>query len=313
MNDVQTNQLGRAQKVNKFLLEKIAQLTATPDLNATLQGQLADAIAKAFKSDAHAVQDDSGSTTTKSEVRTSLEESCDHLGSGLVSYGDDTDDYVLMQLFEFPISTIQGFRDSRLLQYAKSVSEKVADATIAAALAANHNVSADDIAAHSANTTAFEADIATPVTRKAERTAWGKQVDRDIDAVNQILEKIRRKMRTYRKTNRLLFDTFTATDTIDDLGHGGSSGSVSGTVNISTTTLAANITYGADDVVTLQNTGAAPLSFQMHQTGTPIGTAINVAAGTTITTTMGNFASGGDSIYVTNASTNATGSYTITM
>jgi len=313
MNDVQTNQLGRAQKVNQFLQEKLTQLTATPDVNATLQPKLAAAIKKANDSDKHAVQDDSGETTTKSEARSDLEESSDHLGSGLVSYGDDIDDFVLMQMFDFPISTIEGFRDNRLLEYAKSVSEKVRDATIAAALAASHNVSAADITDHNTNITNFETDIATPITRKAERTAWGKQVDRDITAVNDTLEKIRRKMRTYRKTNRLLFETFQATDTVDDFGHGGTKGNVSGSVNFSSTVLAATITYAAEAPVTLQNTGATALSFQMYKSGAPIGTAVAVAAGTTVTTTMGNMAPDGDSIYVTNNSTAGTGSYNVTV
>lgn len=313
MNDVQTNQLGRAQKVNQFLQEKLAQLAATPDLNATLQPTLAAAITKANDSDNHAVQDDSGEAATKSEERTALEESSDHLSSGLVSYGDDTNDFVLMQMFDFPISTIEGFRDNRLLEYAKSVSEKVAVATIATALAASHNVSAADITAHNTNITNFETDIATPITRKAERTAWGKQVDRDITAVNDTLEKIRRKMRTYRKTNRLLFETFAATDTIDDFGHGGSGGTVSGTVNFSSTVLAANISYNGSAAVTLQNTGATPLNFQMYKSGAPIGTAITVAAANTAPSTMGKMAPDGDSIYVINNSTTSTGSYTITI
>ena len=312
MNDVQTNQLGRAQKDAQFLTDHAANLTATPEIAATLLPELQAAIQKVLDDDALATQDNTGNAAGKSDVRLALEESVFHVAMGLVSYADDQDDFVMQNMFDFTISDIEHFRDSRLQQYAQSVHTAASGAAVAAALAADHNVSAADITDLNTDIGDFSDVIATPLEKRAESVAYGKLVDRDLVAVNQVLDKVRRKMRTYRKTNRLLFDMFTATDTIDDFGHGKTGSTISGSVGVGETKQVVLITYDAAAGITMQNTGVVLLDFSLYLAGTAQGTPISVAAGTTVTTTMGALATDGNELRVHNGAATA-GTFKVTI
>ncbi len=184
MDDKQTNQLGLGEKVATFLTSHAADLTATPEISTTLLPLLQSQVQTTLNNDTIATQDNTGHTEDKSDDRINLEDSVYHVSTGLVSYADDTDDFVLQNMIEFPISTIQGFRDMRLAQYAETVLEKVALPAVAAALAAKHNVSAADITELQTLTTSFKAKIATPLEKRAA-AAYGKLVDRNIAAVKQ--------------------------------------------------------------------------------------------------------------------------------
>lgn len=314
MNDVQLNRLARAQKVSQFLADHETDLTPTPIITATFKTQLDDRIAQVLNDDALATQDNTGNAAEKSETRTLLEESVYHVASGLVSYADDTNDFVMQNTFDFTISQIQGFRDSRLQQFAHTVHAKASDAAIAAVLETDHNVSAADLTELSSTSKDFDEQIGAPLEKRAESVAYGKLVDRDLSAVEETLDKIRRKMSTYRKTNRLLFDMFTEVDKIDDFGHGGKSSDISGSVNAGETKVVASpiYPYNAGANITLQNTGTVPLTFTVYLGGTPQGTGVTVNAGTTLTTTWGALAASGDALMVTN-SNGVPGSYKVAL
>jgi hypothetical protein len=225
------------------------------------------------------------------------------------------DDFVLQNMIEFPISTIQGFRDMRLLQFAETILEKVKVPAVAAALAAKHNVSADDITELETLASSFKAKIATPLAKRAEAAAYGKLVDRNIAAVKQTLEKIRRKMKTYRKTNRLLFDMFEAVDVTDNYGQGGSGGNtISGTVAAGETKQAIPVDpYIATQAITLNNKGTVALLFTAYLQGVAMGTPLTVAAGTSTKTTLGTLANNANAIFVQNTNTTVAGSYSVSL
>jgi hypothetical protein len=313
MDDKQTNQLGQAEKVTTFLTEHAKELNPTPEVISKLLPELQANIQETLDNDAIATQDNTGHAEDKGDDRVNLEDAVFHVATGLVSYADDTDDFVLQNMIECPISTIQGFRDMRLTQYAETILDKVTNPTVATALAAKHNVVADDITELQTLSTSFKAKIATPLEKRAEAAAYGKLVDRNLAAVKQTLEKIRRKMKTYRKTNRLLFDMFEAVDVTDDYGHGASgSNTTSGTVSIGETKLAMPITnYSADLPIKFTNKGPVSLVFTAHLQSTVVGTPITVLAGSSTATTLGAIATNLDNIYVQNTSTTMVGSYSI--
>jgi hypothetical protein len=315
MDDKQTNQLGQAEKVVTFLTDHAKELTPTPEVISKLLPELQANIQETLDNDALATQDNTGHTEDKGDDRVNLEDAVFHVSTGLVSYADDTDDFVLQNMIEFPISTIQGFRDMRLAQYAETILDKVTNPTVAAALADKHNVVADDITELQTLATNFKSKIATPLEKRAEAVAYGKLVDRNLAAVKQTLEKIRRKMKTYRKTNRLLFDMFEAVDVTDDYGQGGSSSNtISGTVGMGETKQAIPLdTYTATQAITLNNKGTVALIFIAYLQGTAVGTSITVAPGISIKTRLGTLASNADAIFVQNTNTTVVGSYSVSL
>lgn len=216
MKDVFENQLSRAQKVNEFITSHAADLTATPEIASTLQPQLQAAIIQTQTDDSKASEDDTGYATQKEDIRLQLNEAAFHVSTGLVSYGDDHDDFVMMNMFDFPISSMQHFRDTHIAQFAQDVISKASNATIAAELVTNHNVSAADVTAVSTLLAQFNTAISKPRAHIGEKSAYVKQVARDVRGIIDILNRIVRKMATYRSSNRLLFDAFGACNAIDD-------------------------------------------------------------------------------------------------
>ncbi len=314
MDDKQSNQVGRAQKDATFLTSHAADLTATPEIGTTLLPLLKTQIETALDNDALATQDNTGHTEDKSDDRTNLEDAVFHVATGLVSYADDAEDFVLQNMIEFPVSAIQGFRDIRLAQYAETVLDKVAVPAIATALAAKHNVTTAAITELQTLTTNFKNKIAIPLEKRAEAAAYGKLVDRNISAINQTLDKIRRKLNTYRKTNRLLYDMFEAVDVLDSFGQGGSaSNTISGTIGAGETKQAIPITaFAATTPVKLLNKGTTTLAFIAYLNGVANGTLVTVPAGATVQTNLGALANNADAIYVQNTGT-LLGSWGITL
>lgn len=311
MTDIQENRLSRAEKVKQFLINNAASLTATPEIAATLLPALTVAIEKTRADDALATEDTSGQSDKKDELRNMLEESAFHISSAIASYADDIDDFVLMNAVDFTISQLEKFRDEHLLQFCDYLLLKANDATINSAIIHSHNVTAGNITELQNTTDDYRRNIAGPGLARGTKVAYGKLVDRDLDNIDDILDKIRRKMRTYRFTNRLLYDTFVAIDKIDDTGahHSG----VSGTANPGETKLVTNIDpFDTATTIKLQNKGTKALEFAVHKSGAATGSAISVAGGSTLNTTLGAFASEGDSLYVHNT-TDTIGSWTVTL
>jgi hypothetical protein len=309
MTDEQENRLSRAEKVETFLILHKSDIAATPALSSALLPQLTTANGKMNSDDALAVQDNTGYAEQKAEIRTNLENLTDHVGSGVESYADDADDFVLQNSVEFTISQIQGFRDNRLAQYAQFVVDKASDATIKAALIAEHNITQGDIDTLSSSLKSFTEIEAKPQQMRGETVAYGKLVDRDLADIDVILGKIRRKMNTYRYTNRLLFDAFTATDNIDDTG---SHKKDDVTVGMGETKSALSFTYDAAASIGIENTGKGPLDFQVYDKGVATGSIITILPGNAVNTKLGDLAPSGDELKVTNKSLTAVGSYIIT-
>lgn len=221
MNDVLANYISRGQKVTDFITDHTADLAATPDVTGTLHTTLQKAIGTANEDDAKASADTTGYSEQKQQLRTTLQDDTFHLSSALVSYADDNNDFVMMNMFDFTYAAISKFRENRLLSFAEQVLAQATDATVLAALKTNHNVTDDDIAALQADIESFNAFLAKPKQQIGEKSAWNKQVERDVQLVNDTVDRIARKMATYRKTNPFLFDAFEAIRKIDDMGHGG--------------------------------------------------------------------------------------------
>lgn len=310
MDDKQDNRLKRADKVNLFLTTNAAQLTATPLIGTTLQPALAAAITKTSNDDMLATMDTTGEAVNKSTLAKNLVEEVFHISSGLVSYADDTNDFLLMNMVQFVISDIENFRDDRLLQFCDFVFDKANDATIKAALIAEHNVTATEIAELQTNTNAYRLVIAAPAFDRSTKVAYGKLVDRDLTDIDDILNRIRIKMRTYRKTNRLLYDTFVATDTVDDTGSHNSA-VFNGIVPPSTSAKITAITFSAGNQIKFENLAQTSLIFTIFKYGSPIGSDLTVAANATTTITMGAMASDGDELHVKNTSNSLTGTYKV--
>ena len=309
MTDQQENRLSRHEKVNAFLIKNKNELAAIPAISATLQPQLAAIIKKMRDDDEHAVQDNTGYGDSKEDIEGKLENMADHVGSGLESYADDKDDFILMNSVEFTLSQIQGFRDNRLLQYAQFVFGKASDKTIQPMLISDHNITADDITTLGTLIESYETASPLPQQMKGESVAWGKQVDRDLAEADKILVRIRRKMNTFRTTNPLLFDTFTAVDKIDDTGSHKSKETVAGagkTVSIAT------FVYNAATTLSLTNTGTEKLSLSVYKNSVHTGTTAEINAGETLSSTLGNMAPDGDELQLTNTGSN-TGSYIFSM
>ena len=310
MTDIQENRLSRAEKVKDFLNTHAADLTATPEIAATLLPALTAAIEKTRSDDALATEDSTGYAEKKSGLRSTLEESAFHISSAIASYADDIDDFVLMNAVDFTISDLQSFRDERMLQFCDYLLIKATDATINSAIIHSHNVSAGDITGLQNNTDDYRRNIASPGVARGAKVAYGKLVDRDLKGIDDTLDKIRRKMRTYRFTNRLLYDTFVAIDKIDDTGahHSAITGNVAAGQSVAINAIA----YDAAATLKLQSTGTGALDFQFALSGSPMGSIITVAGGSTVTILMQNMAPGGDSITVKNNSS-VEGNYRITV
>lgn len=309
MTDQQENRLSRNEKVNAFLIKNKNGLAAIPAISATLQPQLAAIIKKMRDDDEHAVQDNTGYGDNKEDIEGKLENMADHVGSGLESYADDKDDFILMNSVEFTLSQIQGFRDNRLLQYAQFVFGKASDKMIQPVLISDHNITADDITTLGTLIESYETASPLPQQMKGESVAWGKQVDRDLAEADKILVRIRRKMNTFRTTNTLLFDAFTAVDSIDDTGsHKGKDETIAGGATFSVGSFA----YEAGKTFSLQNTGSGNLQLAMFKDGIQTGTPLLVSPGVKAVGTLSDLGTEGDELKIINKSTGA-GSYIFTM
>lgn len=221
MNDVLANYVSRGQKVADFITDHTADLTATPDVTGTLGTALQEAIGKANEDDSKASADTTGYAEQKQQLRTQLQDDTFHLSSALVSYADDNNNFVMMNMFDFSYAALSKFRENRLISFAEQVLAQATDATVLAALKTNHNVTDDDITAEEDDIEGFNTFLAKPKQQTGEKSAWNKQVERDVQLVNDTVERIARKMATYRKTNPFLYDAFEAIHKIDDMGHGG--------------------------------------------------------------------------------------------
>ncbi|HRH59481.1 MAG TPA: hypothetical protein PL045_02875, partial [Chitinophagaceae bacterium] len=283
---------------------------ATPEIAATLLPALTVAIEKTRADDALATEDTSGQSDKKDELRNMLEESAFHISSAIASYADDIDDFVLMNAVDFTISQLEKFRDEHLLQFCDYLLLKANDATINSAIIHSHNVTAGNITELQNTTDDYRRNIAGPGLARGTKVAYGKLVDRDLDNIDDILDKIRRKMRTYRFTNRLLYDTFVAIDKIDDTGAHHSA--ITGDLAAGQTVAINAIAYDAAATLKLQSTGTGALDFQFTLSGSPSGSIITVAGGSTVTILMQNMAPAGDSITVKNNSS-VEGNYRITV
>ncbi|MFP5042307.1 hypothetical protein [Parasediminibacterium sp. JCM 36343] len=199
------------------------------------------------------------------------------------------------------------------MEFAKYVLGKAQPTAVATVLAASHNVSAADITDLSGNITSFEAIIAKPLQSKAETQAYGKMVELNLDDLDDILDKIRQDMRSYRKTNRLLFETFEATDVLDVYGKGSSTSVYSGSLNAGESKAVTTFVYASSTPVTLESTSKQAVDFQLYKKGVAVGTAFTVQGNTAATTTLGNIAADGDALFVKNNSTTGGASWKVTL
>ncbi len=305
MNDQQENRLSRAEKVETFLLQHKDDLKATPAVTATLLPQLSTAIEKMRSDDEKAVADNTGYGESKEETETALENMTDHIGSAIESYADDEEDFVLQNSVEFTLSQIQGFRDNRLIQYAQFVLDTAMSEAIKPSLIAEHNIKEEDINSLKNLIDKYTMQAAQPLQKKGEAVAWGKLVDRDLADIDAVLNKVRRKMNTYRYTNRFLFDAFTAVDNIDDTGsHKGKEE----TIAPGETVTVATFLYNAATSFSLVNTGTTGLSLAMYKNGSQTGTPVLVMAGNKASGTLSELGTDGDELRISNQG-NTTGGY----
>ena len=307
MNDQQENRLSRAGKVEAFLQQHITDLKATPAITATLQPQLSAAIEKMRADDEQAVADNTGYAEGKGDDEISLENLLDHVGSAIESYADDVDDFVLQNSVEFTLSQIQAFRDNRLMQYGQFVYDTATREDIRPHLIAEHNITDEDLNKLQNTIKKYTGEAALPQQKRGEASAWGKLVDRDLADIDVTLNKLRRKMNTYRYTNRFLFDAFTAVDSVDDTG---SHKANEETVGAGETQTALSFMYDAAATIGFENTGITLLTFTMYNKGVAVGTPLPVPKGNTIAVKIGDIAPAGDEWKVTNNGSSA-GSYII--
>ena len=308
MNDQQENRLSRAGKVEAFLQQHTTDLKATPAITATLQPQLSAAIEKMRADDEQAVADNTGYAEGKGDDEISLENLTDHIGSALESYADDADDFVLQNSVEFTLSQIQGFRDNRLIQYAQYVLDTASSEAIKPVLVAEHNITEEDLNRLKDLIKKYTGEAALPQQKRGEASAWGKLVDRDLADIDVTLNKLRRKMNTYRYTNRFLFDAFTAVDNVDDTGSHKASEE---TVGAGETKSALSFTYNAAATIGFENTGVTTLQFTLYNKGAAAGTPLQVLKGNTIAVKVSDISPAGDEWRVTNLSDASAGSYII--
>lgn len=303
MKDYFENQLSRAQKVEEFLTVKSHDLVATPEIANTLLPQLHAAIIKTQADDAKATEDDTGYAAQKEDIRTQLEEAIFHVSTGLVSYADDNDDFVMMNMFDFTFSALQSFRETRLAQFAKDVYDKATANPPNADLASSHNVSAADLTLLRTLTTQFNDAVAKPRQHIAEKSAYTKQVARDISSLNDIAKRIATKMAVYRSSNRLLFDAFEACYAIDDTG-AQRQHTFTGNIGTDLSEKITDITYAADERIELQNTGSVELRFSLRDAADlTIGAPISVLGGGNYIKRpkYSDFGPGGTALHVYNA------------
>lgn len=312
MDDVQENHMGRAQKVLQFLILYVASLGATPDLTGILKTSLQNAIQKASDDDAVATANTTGNATAKAAKRSLLELLLDHIAAAIVSYADDIDDFVLMNMLQFNFAAIQGMRDDRFLQLCEFVLAKANDATIKAAIIASHNVTAQQVTDFAAHTADYRILLPAPTFARSEKKALGKLVDRDFAGIEEILSRIRIKMRVYRQTNQTMYEVFLAADSIDDTGSHAPD-VFEGSVGISSSKEVGELSYRSDAQIKIENTGFVALIFTLFLAGSPTGTDATVAAGATLTITMGSLATNGDSLHVKNNDASMTGNYKVTI
>lgn len=308
MNDNLENHLNRAEKVSLFLGEHASELL---DSLAALKIILDTQKGKILDDDALATVDNTGYTAQKDLLGNNLENSTIKFVDAIVSYADDANDFVLLHMAEFPPSAIQKFRDNRLVEFGRFLYTKATVSAVSADLINFHNITAGDITDFDANINAFRDYIAQPREKIGERSAYTGLVLKDFDDLNHTLDKIRRKMNTYRTSNATLFAIFVAADHIDDTGSSGSS-PITGSVAANNSLMVVNITYDAATTVKLTNSGLVSLEFSVKQNGSAVAgsTTVTVPAGNITNTTIGAMAASGNELWVNNTN-GATGNYEV--
>lgn len=129
-----------------------------------------------------------------------------------------------------------------------------------------------------------------------------------MDEMNQTLKKIDRKMKTFYKKNRFLYDAWKATYTVDDTGS--RSSAITGSVGTGETKVIANITYNSSSPITIDLSGSTvDLDFMLLKNGVLVGSIYTVASGTVVSTTLGNIAPDGNELRTKNMSNTSAGVY----
>jgi hypothetical protein len=174
-------------------------------------------------------------------------------------------------------------------------------------------VKATDIADLNESVTNFKSYLAKPRQTIAEKKAYREMAIINVDDMETEIAKITRAMGTYKKSNRLLYEIYDATNIIDDLGVGKSSSNgnvTSGKVDANSTVKALTLNqFDASLAITLSAKGA-DLIFSVQKGGVTVGNKLLVTNGTSVKTTLGALADEGDELVVIN-NNNAVGNWSV--
>lgn len=219
MDDSQIEQAGMFIKVKTFLNKKATELAATPIIASTIQAALNSAIDKVFTEDEDASADVSGSTEVKRELRQQVEGGGFEIGAACVAYYTMTvPDPRLRVKCEYERNDLVRMRDVDLYVKMKALHE-IADPI--KALLSGFGVTGTDVDDFGTAVNDFYAELEGPKDAIGERAASGMQVDRNIDAVKEILVKqLDVVMKYYVINNAELHDYYLRARAIDQTGGG---------------------------------------------------------------------------------------------
>ncbi len=314
MDSVETNRANHAEKLITFGEKYAPDLVKVPAINGEIIPEIKQHLTAAYNQDIIAVQDNSGTTDDKQEKKEELIKQLDLAVGAYVAFADDKNDEVSAATIDFPISTISTFRGSRLYTFGLSVQKKILATGVLAELKAKYNYPDEGEKNLAVALKDYEAVLDAPQDASAESVAAGKMVEKELDAIDDLIEKLRRKMRPFRQTNINLFTIFEAYDTIDDYGGGKSSGgktTLNGSIAKSEILLITAIAYNADLEIELENVGTVAIDFQLYLSGNPVGKSVTLASKSKLSTQLSALANEGDAIYAKNNSSTTTGAWVI--
>lgn len=302
MEDPLLNRIGRGNKVVGFVKDNKAKLTSTPNIMGVHVPNIEALIQMALDNDSKATENTTGLAEHKSDEREELEANLFHVCAGLGAYAESVGDQLLSRLINTTASDLQNLRELPLVQFAELVLEKITT-PIAKELEAKFNVSSNDISDLTKSINEFTSYLAKPRQAIAVKKAYREMAILNVKEIDDEIEKIARAMGTYKKSNRLLYEIFEATNTIDDLGVGKSSSEgkeTKGTIDANSTEKILTLTlFDVSNAISLSANGG-DLVFSVQKGGVPIGNKLLVINGTKVKTTLGALATSGDEIVVTN-------------
>ncbi len=305
MNNPQGNSLVHFEKIVSFCEKYMDDLAPIPIIGSEYLPKMKQLLAQTYQDDSVSWQNNTGTTETKTKARERLVKHIDVAVAALLSYADDQEDVVLAAMLDYPISAINGFSQGRLIQLAHYVLKKLELPDLQQQLETNHNYPKGETALLATATEDFLLLLTAPQEAIAVSKIAGNKVDKYLQEMQTILEKLRRKMRTFRQTNPTFFTIFEAYDTI--INHDGGKKSVGnhvleGFLKEGEQKKINNLVFEPDTAIQLENIGNTTIGLQLYLKGNPLGQLVLLPANDTLNTTLGEIAENADALYLENTS-----------